>query len=371
MINYIPSEGFKETHIESVILPEGIEIVESGAFANCEEMHMAYLPSTIKKLGNEAFCDSIHPSTCINLDLVQDMGENVFKKDNTLTNYVKMTLNITDITKATPLWCDVDAEWYVWTKPFDSSQLAKLIVDGEEVVIQQLYQFTSTGEHEVIYVFKKQDISLQGLATYVHDINNWYVLDAIQTIEINLISPVTSMFCFASCSEKLTEVNIKSIDTSKCTTLRYAFMMCSALTSLDLSMLDTSNVTNMSGVFYICSTLNDLNVSTWDTFKVTSMENMFEGCSSLTTVDLSSFDTSNVTNMDWMFRSCDNLSMIKFGIKANISSLTDYEYMFEYLPENGTIYIPDTYSSLWVNVLVTNRSTSKFPTGWNIYTVVS
>ena len=76
------------------------------------------------------------------------------------------------------------------------------------------------------------------------------------------------------------------------------------MTSIDLSSLDTSEVTDMSDMFASCSSLTSLDVRNFDTSQVTNMNGMFSWCNKLTSLDVSNFDTSKVTDMSYMFCEC-------------------------------------------------------------------
>ena len=104
-------------------------------------------------------------------------------------------------------------------------------------------------------------------------------------------------------------------DTSKYTTLRYAFGGCSNLLSVPL--YNTGNVTNMSDTFYSCKALQTAPL--FDTSNVTNMDSMFKSCSALTTVPL--FDTSNVTNMAGMFQSCSALTTVPLFDTSNVTTM--------------------------------------------------
>ena len=137
-------------------------------------------------------------------------------------------------------------------------------------------------------------------------------------------SQVTTMtWMFAECSS-LTSLDVSKFDTSKVTNMSYMFYNCRSLTSLDVSKLDTSNVTNMSGMFENVRRLTSLDVSNFDTSQVIDMSWMFGNCSGLTSLDVSSFDTSQVTNIDSMFCNCpawDAVDKTKFA-GANVCHLS-------------------------------------------------
>ena len=137
-----------------------------------------------------------------------------------------------------------------------------------------------------------------------------------------------SMIGYFADFDKMTSIDLSTLDTSEVTNMQRMFMGCSSLTSLDLSNFDTSNVTNMAPMFMGCSSLTSLDLSNFDTSNVTNMGAMFMGCSSLTSLDLSSFDTSNVTTMTWMFGGCSNLTSLDLS-NFDTSNVPNMTRMFE------------------------------------------
>ena len=126
---------------------------------------------------------------------------------------------------------------------------------------------------------------------------------------------------------KVTEINLGNLDTSKVTNMYSMFRDCSSLISLDLSTFDTSNVINMTGMFSGCSSLTSLNLSNFNTSNVTNMTAMFNKCSGLTSLNVSKFDTSNVTNMSYMFSECSSLTSLDVS-KFDTSNVTNMSCMF-------------------------------------------
>lgn len=108
----------------------------------------------------------------------------------------------------------------------------------------------------------------------------------------------------------LTTLDVKNLDTSAVTNMKYMFHNCKALKSLDVSGFDTRNVTSMWGMFFNCDLLKTLNIQGFDTRNVTDMSFMFGLCHNLTSIDVSGFDTSNVTMMEWMFACCNSLTRL-------------------------------------------------------------
>lgn len=89
---------------------------------------------------------------------------------------------------------------------------------------------------------------------------------------------------------------------------------------------------------------------------------MFYYCSGLTSIDLTPFDTSNVTNMSYMFQNCGGLTSLT--ITSDISKVTSYSKMFYDITTSGTLTYNCAYEDAWTNILVTNQSTSQFPSTW-------
>lgn len=120
------------------------------------------------------------------------------------------------------------------------------------------------------------------------------------------IAPQTMYAWFFECNNLLS-VNLSRLDTSKTTSLGYAFSRCKSLTELDLSALDTSPVRSFADVFQECSSLRSVNLAGWDTSSGKDFRQMFIQCASLEELDVSSFETGNVTTFKEMFYGCSSL----------------------------------------------------------------
>lgn len=166
------------------------------------------------------------------------------------------------------------------------------------------------------------------------------------------VAPQTMYAWFFECNNLLS-VNLSKLDTSKTTSLGYAFSRCTSLTDLDLSTLDTSSVRSFADVFQDCSSLRTLNLTGWNTssgkdfrqmfyrcasleeidtssFKTsasTSFEQMFYGCSSLRSLDLSHFETGNATTFASMFYNCASLAILDVSM-FDTAAATDLSQVF-------------------------------------------
>ena len=140
------------------------------------------------------------------------------------------------------------------------------------------------------------------------------------------VAPQTMYAWFFECNNLLS-VNLSKLDTSKTTSLGYAFSRCKSLTALDLSALDTSSVRTFADVFQDCSSLRSVNLAGWDTSSGNNFRQMFYGCASLEKLDVSSFVTGNVTTFEQMFYGCSSLSSLDLS-HFDTSAATTFALMF-------------------------------------------
>lgn len=140
------------------------------------------------------------------------------------------------------------------------------------------------------------------------------------------IAPQTMYAWFFECNNLLS-VNLSRLDTSKTTSLGYAFSRCKSLTDLDLSALDTSSVRSFADVFQDCSSLRSVNFAGWDTSSGKDFRQMFYRCASLEEIDISSFKTSASTSFEQMFYGCSSLRSLDLS-HFDTGSATTFASMF-------------------------------------------
>lgn len=140
------------------------------------------------------------------------------------------------------------------------------------------------------------------------------------------IAPQTMYAWFFECNNLLS-VNLSRLDTSKTTSLGYAFSRCKSLTDLDLSALDTSSVRSFADVFQDCSSLRSVNLAGWDTSSGKDFRKMFYRCASLEEIDISSFKTSASTSFEQMFYGCSSLRSLDLS-RFDTSAATTFASMF-------------------------------------------
>ena len=140
------------------------------------------------------------------------------------------------------------------------------------------------------------------------------------------IAPQTMYAWFFECNNLLS-VNLSRLDTSKTTSLGYAFSRCKSLAELDLSALDTSSVRSFADVFQDCSSLRSVNLAGWDTSSGKDFRQMFYRCASLEEIDISSFKTSASTSFEQMFYGCSSLRSLDLS-HFDTGSATTFASMF-------------------------------------------
>ncbi len=140
------------------------------------------------------------------------------------------------------------------------------------------------------------------------------------------VAPQTMYAWFFECNNLLS-VNLSRLDTSKTTSLGYAFSRCKSLTDLDLSALDTSSVRSFADVFQDCSSLRSVNLAGWNTSSGKDFRQMFYRCASLEEIDISSFKTSASTSFEQMFYGCSSLRSLDLS-HFDTGSATTFASMF-------------------------------------------
>lgn len=104
-VKVICERAFSNTSIKKVIIGDGIEIIEEGAFSNCDELRTVEFGNTVKELGDQVFyeCDNLKEITIP--DSIVTMGQEVFKDCKRLVN-VTLSLKFYDINWSIFMGCD-------------------------------------------------------------------------------------------------------------------------------------------------------------------------------------------------------------------------------------------------------------------------
>lgn len=161
-------------------------------------------------------------------------------------------------------------------------------------------------------------------------------IEGLQNLNTSCVTNMERMFY----GYKGTAIDISSFDTSKVTSMMYAFGNCPNLTNISgIENLNTSNVEKIDGLFCLDAKITSLNLSKWDVSKVSSVgdsywktENgelslftevgVFDGCKALVDLNVSNWNLINATNLTKMFGECSNLKDLNLtGFKiANATS---------------------------------------------------
>ena len=133
-------------------------------------------------------------------------------------------------------------------------------------------------------------------------------------------------YMFTGCTS-LSQIDIKTLNTTNVADMSCMFYECSNLKSIDLSGLNMSNVKTVFGMFLNCKSLNNVDISGINTSNVTNFGSMFSGCSALEKLDVSSINTSNATDIGSMFRDCHELKKIDLS-GFNTSKVENISFLF-------------------------------------------
>ena len=219
------------------------------------------------------------------------------------------------------------------TRHFDTSQLEKIVIDGEQKeTISHSHTFTTNGLHTIEYYFKKE-ITVVSLERMFDEANQSITAAELKYLDVSGLNKVfiSSMFCFCQfCYYLETVVGLSLLNLSICTSIANIFNSCYVLNDLDdISNWDISHVETLRSSFSLCRKLTTLDVTKWNTSAVTTMYNLFQGCSGLTTVgDLTDWDVSKVTTFYHLFHNCPKLTFVGDLSNWNTSACTEMTSMF-------------------------------------------
>ena len=97
-------------------------------------------------------------------------------------------------------------------------------------------------------------------------------IEGLQNLNTSCVTNMERMFY----GYKGTAIDISSFDTSKVTSMMYAFGNCPNLTNISgIENLNTSNVEKIDGLFCLDAKITSLNLSKWDVSNVTDMRSIF------------------------------------------------------------------------------------------------
>ena len=249
-VKVIPRYTFSGTNITSIVIPEGVECIEYGAFAGCENLSSVVLPSTLKVIESNAFeyCTSLknidfpEGLECIGYNAFYGSGLESIKIPNTVTDIVYATFGSTNVSDVdlpdTPVSIDKNV---VSNTPWSEEQSEGLVY-ADNVV---LMGYNGTMPENTTVTVKDGTLTIAG-----------YAFDSEQNlIDVNIANTVEIICNYAFYNTGLTSVelpdSVKTIEEG-------AFLRNKNLTSVNLGKTEVLG----ASVFAYCPALTYINLGT-------------------------------------------------------------------------------------------------------------
>lgn len=188
-----------------------------------------------------------------------------------------------------------------------------------------------------------------------YDIYNGEIIN-VNFVNTNKIISINTLFgSFTNTADNLKVVNIENFDTSNVKYAQTVFRNCHNLNNIiGFENLIFSNLTNTSNMFNGCEKLSEIKFNrNINLTKITEMEGMFYYCPKLEKIDLSMFTGENVKTVKNLFGGCSKLMNINLS-NFDFSNITDYQYMFQNVPNNCYILCKDETNKDWITSKFTN-----------------
>ncbi len=125
-----------------------------------------------------------------------------------------------------------------------------------------------------------------------------------------------------------TEMDLRRLDVSRCTSLAETFAECTALEQLHVESWNVTNVTTMVGAFYRNLKLTELDLSGWQPENCASFSTAFARCIRLSSLDISHWKATKGTDFSSMFLNCNALGQLDLQA-LNPAVATDLSSMFK------------------------------------------
>jgi len=322
-----------------LVIPDGVTIIEYGAFCNCTSLNTVDLPSTLITIENAAFysCTNLetivipasvksiegerqHPVTmymgafgrCTNLKTVTfsegitNIGHNAFYKCTSLTS-----VSIPESVESIGIFA-----FYGCTS-LASVSLPKQLANIDVYAFTDCTGLKDPLYNDVVFVYYHSDNNVDYSIPY--GINTicggaLYGFTGLQSINIPETVKSIGDGAFYGCSS-LTSVYIPQFVNS----IGWgAFYGCANLTEVSLP----ESIESLESTFSSCTKLETVTfydgVGYWDDIK--ELNNTFSYCTSLTSVNI----PESVTTLSGTFNTCTGL--ISLTIPQNVTSIGDYTF---------------------------------------------
>ena len=281
--NWAYGTVYIQDNITEVILPEGIEKINAGAFSYATKLEKINIPSSVKEIGNAAFyyCGSL---TNITISKgVTSIGNRAFEMCSSLSS-ITIPDSVTSI----------------GNRAFDGcSSLSSITIPNS---------VTSIGDSAFYSCDSLSSITIPNSVTSIGD-SAFYECDSLSSITIP--DSVTSIgdSAFEMCSS-LSNITIPDSVTSIGIS---AFNSCSSLSSITIP----DSVTSIGDhAFGSCSSLSSITIPD----SVTSIEyGAFDNCSNLSSITI----PNSITSIgNYAFRGCENLTQVNYkGTKVQWNNI--------------------------------------------------
>jgi len=135
-VKTIQTLGFSNTkNLESITLPDGLEIIDFGSFIGCASLVTINIPKTVKSIGTNAFCYCKKLERFESSPLMDFISESMLYDCRSLKS-VTISDSIVSIDDSALAGCDSLSRLYVGTsvkKICENAFTARFFIDGKEV----------------------------------------------------------------------------------------------------------------------------------------------------------------------------------------------------------------------------------------------
>ncbi len=279
--------------LTSVIIEEGIERIEDGAFASQTSLTEIIIPTSMKTIGNAVFSNCTNLTEIIIPASVEAIGSVAFVNCTNLTNI--MIQNEKDVIAEAPWGASEDSITYI----NDVSTIEEEIIEEDENIEDENTEdeniYTTAYGYSLYYDidFDSDEITITGFASTDAFKGAIDIPEEIDGKEVVAIGEEAFSDCASITSVVISE-SITSIEDS-------AFRGCSGLRAITIP----NTVTSLGdSVFVDCTSLTSVSISNG----ITRLgDSVFAGCTSLTTITI----PNNVTSLgDFVFSGCGKLTIV-------------------------------------------------------------
>ncbi len=317
---FMKCESLEELDISNMTIRSGADV--SNILTHADKLHILKAPKTIAK-------DTVFVLNIYDGDWYMDKDKNLtIDEEERKEKYVELKNNITN-SSYTYIKMGRDLQ------EVDDSDYSVLMPGN--YFARAVVSIAAYAEH---IEWTDEDISkkpgtrftrvdCEGAPVYARYSTKTKILELHTTAKKVYFYPDSSyMFSGITHLVDVNFINDERIDTSRCTTLRAAFMGCSYIESLDLSTWDVSNVRTMESLFHNMRKLKDINMEGWNTENLENVYSLFAGCLALETVDVSNINTAKSNQLTRIFYNCESLKSVDISMwdAANVRTISELFY---------------------------------------------